>query len=152
MSVKGASVDALKRGDWTPLMLACTKSGHAAFQCVVSLLTAKANVRLRNKDGWTPLLIACRAGDENVVNLLLTHTPECIDDLSNNGRSALHIAGNCIRLQCASLSGFVLCIISIHCSMYNYSYRYHYNNFMKKNNKRIMQVCKIDKRRYRQSL
>ncbi|XP_032672263.1 ankyrin repeat domain-containing protein 16-like isoform X2 [Odontomachus brunneus] len=89
---KGASVDALKRGDWTPLMLACTKSGHAAFQCIVTLLMGKANARLRNKDGWTPLLIACRAGDENVIDLLLTHMPESIDDRSNNGRSALHIA------------------------------------------------------------
>lgn len=77
-------------------MLACTKSGRAAFECIVTLLTAKANARLRNKDGWTPLLIACRAGDEKVVDLLLTHIPECIDDRSNNGRSALHIAGNCI--------------------------------------------------------
>ncbi|XP_014479734.1 PREDICTED: ankyrin repeat domain-containing protein 16-like [Dinoponera quadriceps] len=89
---KGASVDALKRGDWTPLMLACTKSGYVAFQCIVTLLMAKANARLRNKDGWTPLFIACRAGDENVVDLLLEHMPECIDDRSNNGRSAMHIA------------------------------------------------------------
>ncbi|XP_025155021.1 ankyrin repeat domain-containing protein 16 isoform X2 [Harpegnathos saltator] len=88
----GASVDALKRGDWTPLMLACTKSGHAAYRCIVTLLMAKANARLRNKDGWTPLLIACRAGDENVVDLLLKHMPDCIDERSNNGRSTLHIA------------------------------------------------------------
>ncbi|XP_011870346.1 PREDICTED: ankyrin repeat domain-containing protein 16-like isoform X2 [Vollenhovia emeryi] len=89
---KGASVDALKRGDWTPLMLACTKSGPAARQCINTLLAADANAYLRNKDGWTPLLIACRAGDENVVDILLKHLPKCIDDRSNNGRSALHIA------------------------------------------------------------
>ncbi|XP_012234192.1 ankyrin repeat domain-containing protein 16-like [Linepithema humile] len=89
---KGALVDALKRGDWTPLMLACTKSGHAACQCISALLAANANAHLRNKDGWTPLLIACRVGDENVVNLLLKHSPKCIDDRSNNGRNALHIA------------------------------------------------------------
>ncbi|XP_018302806.1 ankyrin repeat domain-containing protein 16 [Mycetomoellerius zeteki] len=89
---KGASVDALKRGDWTPLMLACTKSGLTACQCIDALLAANANACLRNKDGWTPLLIACRTGDENVINILLKHLPKCIDDRSNNGRSALHIA------------------------------------------------------------
>ncbi|XP_018362324.1 PREDICTED: ankyrin repeat domain-containing protein 16-like [Trachymyrmex cornetzi] len=89
---KGASVDALKRGDWTPLMLACTKSGPTARQCIEALLAANANAYLRNKDGWTPLLIACRTGDENMVNILLKHLPKCIDDRSNNGRSALHIA------------------------------------------------------------
>lgn len=92
---KGASVDALKRGDWTPLMLACTKNGPAACQCITILLAANANAHLRNKDGWTPLLIACRTGDENAIDLLLKHSPKCIDDRSNNGRSALHIAGNC---------------------------------------------------------
>ncbi|KAL0121471.1 hypothetical protein PUN28_006763 [Cardiocondyla obscurior] len=89
---KGASVDALKRGDWTPLMLACTKSGPAACQCINALLAANANACLRNKDGWTPLLIACRVGDENVIDILLKHLPKCINDRSNNGRSALHIA------------------------------------------------------------
>ncbi|XP_072749840.1 ankyrin repeat domain-containing protein 16 [Anoplolepis gracilipes] len=89
---RAAKVDDLKRGDWTPLMLACTKSGPEACDCIRALLAAKADIRLRNKDGWTPLLIACRAGDENAVNLLLKHSPKCIDDRSNNGRSALHIA------------------------------------------------------------
>lgn len=87
-------MDALKRGDWTPLMLACTKSGYAACQCISALLATNANAHLRNKDGWTPFLIACRAGDENAVNLLLKHSPKCIDDRSNNDRNALHIAGN----------------------------------------------------------
>jgi len=87
-------VDALKRGDWTPLMLACTKSGPAACRCIAALLAADADAHLRNKDGWTPLFIACRAGDDYAVNLLLKHSPSCIHDRSNNGRSALHIAGN----------------------------------------------------------
>ncbi|XP_071636369.1 ankyrin repeat domain-containing protein 16 isoform X2 [Temnothorax longispinosus] len=47
---------------------------------------------LLNKDGWTPLLIACRTGDEKAIDILLKHLPTCIDDRSNNGRSALHIA------------------------------------------------------------
>jgi len=89
---KGASVDVIKRGDWTPLMLACTKSGLAARHCIRALLAANANARLRNKDGWTPLLIACRTGDELVIETLLKHLPESINDRSNNGRTALHIA------------------------------------------------------------
>ncbi|XP_050449067.1 ankyrin repeat domain-containing protein 16-like [Cataglyphis hispanica] len=108
---KGASVDALKRGDWTPLMLACTKNGPAACQCISALLAANANAYLRNKDGWTPLLIACRAGDENAIDLLLKHSPKSIDDRSNNGRSALHIAAfhgherviNLLVASCANL-------------------------------------------------
>ncbi|XP_036141417.1 ankyrin repeat domain-containing protein 16 [Monomorium pharaonis] len=88
----GALVDALKRGDWTPLMLACTKSGPTAHQTISVLLAANANAHLRNKDGWTPFLIACRTGDENVINTLLKYFPQCIDDRSYNGRSALHIA------------------------------------------------------------
>lgn len=80
-------------------MLACTKSGPAARQCINALLAANANAYLRNKDGWTPLLIACRTGDEKAINILLKHLPKCIDGLSNNGRSALHIAGNYIFWQ-----------------------------------------------------
>lgn len=96
---KGAMVDVLKRGDWTPLMLACTKSGPAALQCIDALLAANANAYLRNKDGWTPLLVACRTGDESAIDILLKHLPNCIDDRSNNGRSALHIAGDYIYIH-----------------------------------------------------
>lgn len=105
-------MDALKRADWTPLMLACTKSGPAACRCINALLTANANAHLRNKDGWTPLLIACRTGDDNAVNLLLKHLPQSINDRSNNGRSALHIAGNYVI--CSSLSYFTKQIRIVH--------------------------------------
>nr|XP_031832537.1 ankyrin repeat domain-containing protein 16-like [Nomia melanderi] len=89
---KGADADSLKRADWTPLMLACTKTGSEACSCIVALLEAKANPFFRNKDGWTPFHIVCRSGDLNAFDLLLNHSAKCIDAKSNNGRSPMHIA------------------------------------------------------------
>ncbi|OQR68288.1 ankyrin repeat domain-containing protein 16-like [Tropilaelaps mercedesae] len=54
----GTSVDALKRADWTPLMLACTRNDNEAM--VGLLLRKGARATLRNKDGWTPFHIATR--------------------------------------------------------------------------------------------
>ncbi|KOC66925.1 Ankyrin repeat domain-containing protein 16 [Habropoda laboriosa] len=88
----GATVDCLKRADWTPLMLACTKTGSEAYECVAALLEANANLFLRNKDGWTPLHMICRSGDRNTFDLLVNQSVQCIEDRSNNGRSAMHIA------------------------------------------------------------
>lgn len=53
----GMDPDCLKQGDWTPLMLACTKSSLDAIR---TLVEAGAALDLRNKDGWTPFHIACR--------------------------------------------------------------------------------------------
>nr|XP_003706405.1 PREDICTED: ankyrin repeat domain-containing protein 16-like isoform X2 [Megachile rotundata] len=89
---KGATVDCLKRADWTPLMLACTKTGSHAHECIATLLNAKANPFLRNKDGWTALHMVCRSGDEVAFDLLVNESIKCIDDRSNNGRSSMHIA------------------------------------------------------------
>ncbi|XP_015126895.1 ankyrin repeat domain-containing protein 16 isoform X2 [Diachasma alloeum] len=89
---QGAEVDALKRADWTPLMLACTKSGPDAKISVNALLKAGANPIIRNKDGWTPLLLACRAGDVSIIKTLLQQPLVVATTASNNGRTALHIA------------------------------------------------------------
>ncbi|XP_076630614.1 ankyrin repeat domain-containing protein 16 [Colletes latitarsis] len=92
---KGAAVNTLKRADWTPLMLACVKTGSEACKCIAALLEAEADVFLRNKDGWTSLHIVCRSGDRNALNLLLKSSNESISrigDRSNNGRSVMHIA------------------------------------------------------------
>lgn len=99
-SFKGATVDALKRADWTPLMLACTKTGSEADECITALLEAKANPFFRNKDGWTSLHMVCRSGNENAFDLLANRFPECLDARSNNGRSAIHIAGNYFSIFC----------------------------------------------------
>lgn len=92
-------MDCLKRADWTPLMLACTKTGSDAYECIVALLEAEASPFLRNKDGWTPMHIICRSGDQNAFDLLLKRSAKCVEDRSNNGRSAMHIAGNDFRLK-----------------------------------------------------
>ncbi|KAF7990077.1 hypothetical protein HCN44_009020 [Aphidius gifuensis] len=88
---QGATVDVLKRADWTPLMLACTKDGTDALNCVKILLDAKADVKIKNKDGWNALLIACRTGDIDIIKLLIKTMPESIKTTSKNGRTALHI-------------------------------------------------------------
>nr|XP_050852186.1 ankyrin repeat domain-containing protein 16-like isoform X1 [Vespula vulgaris] len=88
----GAIVDCLKRADWTPLMLACTKIGSEACKCIRILLEAKADPLRRNKDGWIPAFIICRSGDVNALRLFLDFAPESISLRSNNGRSSLHIA------------------------------------------------------------
>nr|XP_050852188.1 ankyrin repeat domain-containing protein 16-like isoform X3 [Vespula vulgaris] len=89
---RGAIVDCLKRADWTPLMLACTKIGSEACKCIRILLEAKADPLRRNKDGWIPAFIICRSGDVNALRLFLDFAPESISLRSNNGRSSLHIA------------------------------------------------------------
>ena len=42
-------VDPLKRADWTPLMLACTKAGPEALEVVKLLLHHDADLNLKNK-------------------------------------------------------------------------------------------------------
>ncbi|XP_066588622.1 ankyrin repeat domain-containing protein 16-like isoform X2 [Prorops nasuta] len=89
---QGAQVDSLKRGDWTPLMLACTKNVSEACKCIETLLDANANPQLRNKDGWTPLLLVSRSGDAEGFKLLMNKSSELLVDKSKNGRTAWHIA------------------------------------------------------------
>lgn len=96
--ILGATIDCLKRADWTPLMLACTKIGSEACKCIRILLEAKADPLRRNKDGWVPAFIICRSGDVNALRLFLDFAPESIDLRSNNGRSSLHIAGDYTRI------------------------------------------------------
>ncbi|XP_003747263.1 ankyrin repeat domain-containing protein 16-like [Galendromus occidentalis] len=55
---KGTAVDVLKRADWTPLMLACTRDRNT--EMLNLLLGEGAQPCLRNKDGWTALHIAAR--------------------------------------------------------------------------------------------
>ena len=86
----GAEVDAIKRADWTPLMLACTKQYN--IQVVQKLLEAGASIGLQNKDGWTAWHLAVRTGDLPLLNLLLAASPQCWETVSKNGRTPLHTA------------------------------------------------------------
>lgn len=88
--IPGATIDPLKRADWTPLMLACTKRN---LQVIQYLIRNRANIRLVNKDGWTSFHLACREGDEEIVNYLLDIDDSLWNTVSKNGRSPLHTAG-----------------------------------------------------------
>ncbi|KAK5637935.1 hypothetical protein RI129_012230 [Pyrocoelia pectoralis] len=83
----GADVNVLKRADWTPLMLACTKDD---YECVQLLLEADALVNVKNKDGWTALHLISRVGDDILRSLCKRNLDVFAN--TNNGRSALHIA------------------------------------------------------------
>ncbi|EDL08034.1 ankyrin repeat domain 16, isoform CRA_b, partial [Mus musculus] len=56
---RGAVVDSLKKADWTPLMMACTRKNLDVIQ---DLVEHGANPLLKNKDGWNSFHIASREG------------------------------------------------------------------------------------------
>ena len=81
-------VNALKRADWTPLMMAAAKPN--TYEICKLLLEHGADPTLSNKDGWTPLHIASRQGDLDTFCLMLSSAPEVLDRCSSNGRSILN--------------------------------------------------------------
>ncbi|XP_022670408.1 ankyrin repeat domain-containing protein 16-like isoform X2 [Varroa jacobsoni] len=87
---RGTPVDVLKRADWTPLMLACTRSNNVSM--VKLLLQNGARTDLRNKDGWTPFHICTRKGNLESLKILLAHDPFLLNTKSYNGRTPLHTA------------------------------------------------------------
>jgi L-histidine N-alpha-methyltransferase len=96
----GAQVDSLKKADWTPLMLACTKENLAVVE---ELVKNGASLSLVNKDGWTPFHIACREGHTFIIKFLLDSDPGCWDTRSKNGRTPLHTAALHGRLEVVQL-------------------------------------------------
>ncbi|XP_076325014.1 uncharacterized protein LOC143232883 isoform X3 [Tachypleus tridentatus] len=74
-------VDSLKRADWTPLMLACTKNNLSVIRALVE---CGANLLLQNKDGWNSFHIAC--------SYLVEQNSCKLDTVSKNGRTPLHTA------------------------------------------------------------
>ncbi|XP_034434410.1 ankyrin repeat domain-containing protein 16 [Hippoglossus hippoglossus] len=86
---EGAAVDSLKRADWTPLMMACTRRNLDVIQ---ELLRHGADPALRNKDGWNSFHIACREGDPLVVQHLLLVAQEVWRTESKTRRTPLHTA------------------------------------------------------------
>lgn len=115
---EGVEAEALKAGDWTPLMLAAASKAPSAAAVADLLLEGGADVTAVNKDGWTSLHIAARTGsvrdpstphhrleekrEEAVkVAVLRTLTRQLSSDErqrlaripSKNGRTALQTAG-----------------------------------------------------------
>lgn len=86
---KGAKIDCLKKADWTPLMMACTRRN---LEVIRVLLEHGADPNLQNKDGWNSFHIACREGDSAVIEHLLDVRPEVWRTESKTRRTPLHTA------------------------------------------------------------
>ncbi|XP_050569486.1 ankyrin repeat domain-containing protein 16 isoform X4 [Cygnus atratus] len=87
---RGASVDPLKRADWTPLMMACTRQN---LEVIKDLVEHGANPLLKNKDGWNCFHLASREGHGQVLRYLLAASPSSWDTESTTRRTPLHTAG-----------------------------------------------------------
>ncbi|KAL3270517.1 hypothetical protein HHI36_021056 [Cryptolaemus montrouzieri] len=88
----GADINAIKRSDWTPLMLACTKSDKNYLDIVEYLLEKDAYLNFKNKDGWTPIHLAARNENSSILQLLLKCPKADVTVKTRNGRNALHIS------------------------------------------------------------
>ncbi|KAM9028941.1 ankyrin repeat domain-containing protein 16 isoform 1-T1 [Ara ararauna] len=86
---RGASVDCLKKADWTPLMMACTRKN---LEVIKALVEHGANPLLKNKDGWNCFHIASREGHPHVLRYLLDVSPRSWDTESTIKRTPLHTA------------------------------------------------------------
>ncbi|XP_073508568.1 ankyrin repeat domain-containing protein 16 isoform X2 [Phyllobates terribilis] len=86
---KGARVDCLKKADWTPLMMACTRRNVDVLK---DLIEHKADPKLKNKDGWNSFHIASREGDPAVITYLLDTFPDIWNTESKIKRTPLHTA------------------------------------------------------------
>ncbi|EDL08033.1 ankyrin repeat domain 16, isoform CRA_a [Mus musculus] len=86
---RGAVVDSLKKADWTPLMMACTRKNLDVIQ---DLVEHGANPLLKNKDGWNSFHIASREGHPVILRYLLTVCPDAWKTESNIRRTPLHTA------------------------------------------------------------
>ncbi|XP_007465902.1 PREDICTED: ankyrin repeat domain-containing protein 16 [Lipotes vexillifer] len=86
---RGAAVDCLKKADWTPLMMACTRRN---LEVVQDLVEHGANPLLKNKDGWNSFHIASREGDPLILQYLLAVCPAAWKTESKIGRTPLHTA------------------------------------------------------------
>ncbi|NP_001088685.1 ankyrin repeat domain 16 L homeolog [Xenopus laevis] len=86
---RGTEVDCLKKADWTPLMMACTKT---KLDIIKDLIEHRANPMLKNKDGWNCFHIATREGDVAIIQYLLDVFPDIWKTESKIKRTPLHTA------------------------------------------------------------
>lgn len=112
---RGAAVDSLKKADWTPLMMACTRKNLEVIQ---DLVEHGANPLLKNKDGWNSFHIASREGEPVILRYLLTVCPDVWKTESRIRRTPLHTAGTpCKRcsLQLASPQHCLHFVVQVTC-------------------------------------
>ncbi|XP_040567724.1 ankyrin repeat domain-containing protein 16 isoform X2 [Lepeophtheirus salmonis] len=83
--------DPIKRADWTPVMLACTKINNLK---VIQILVEDGNADLSriNKDGWTPFHLIIREGDFDAMKYIISQKSDAWKTRSHNGRTPLHTA------------------------------------------------------------
>lgn len=93
----GANINVVKRADWTPLMLACTRKDNDKL--VSLLLDSGADPFFVNKDGWSCLHISSREGNPTIVKMIVNSILDLekrgalVQLKSRNGRKPLHTAG-----------------------------------------------------------
>ena len=95
-----APVNAVKSGDWTPLMLAALAGTPGTVKL---LLDASARVDLRNKEGATAAHLAAKADCVQTLTLILDAAGEAVHWRTRNGRTPLHYAARSGSQQCIGL-------------------------------------------------
>ncbi len=95
-----ARIDATNSNDATPLMFAIIGGHSDAVRC---LLSNGADAARRSKRGLTPLMFAVVMGRTGVASLLLVRAPDLIDNVNEDGWSALHYAVLKGRIECVNL-------------------------------------------------
>ncbi|XP_028131929.1 uncharacterized protein LOC114327487 [Diabrotica virgifera virgifera] len=87
---QGASLEAKDNSDNTPLHNACN-NGHV--KVVEYLVEEGASLKVKNKDGETPLHVAAQHDSIlEVIEFILNRDLSGINDITNNGRTPLHLA------------------------------------------------------------
>ncbi|CAB4064537.1 unnamed protein product [Lepeophtheirus salmonis] len=92
--------DPIKRADWTPVMLACTKINNLK---VIPILVEDGNADLSriNKDGWTPFHLIIREGDFDAMKYIISQK-------SDAGKLVVTTDGHLyILLHCMGISGLL---------------------------------------------
>lgn len=96
----GAPVNAVKSGDWTPLMLSAL-AGVAGS--VKHLVEAGARVELENKDGATAAHLSAKSGCAEALGLILDACDDAVKWRTRNGRTPLHYAARAGSVECVTL-------------------------------------------------
>ncbi|MCM1002429.1 ankyrin repeat domain-containing protein, partial [Wolbachia pipientis] len=87
---QGASLEAKDNSDNTPLHNACN-NGHV--KVVEYLVEEGASLKVKNKDGETPLHVAAQHDSTlEVIEFILNRDLSGINDITNSGRTPLHLA------------------------------------------------------------
>lgn len=96
----GAKVDAVKKGDWTALMVAGA-AGNA--QSIRVLIEAGAQLRLKNIAGACAIHLAARKGCMEGVGIMLERDAGLVHLAARNGRRVLHFAARGGRREVVEL-------------------------------------------------